>query len=122
MVQERTALRKAYYTLGNYYFPTFRLPSEAEWEYACRAGSTTPFSTGENLTTGQANYNGNHPYKNYPKGNYAGNTTPAGSYTPNAWGLYDMHGTVWEWCMDWYGVFYMMFFSIAFICTIYDFI
>jgi len=81
----------------------FRLPTEAEWEYACRAGTTTPFNTGENLTTEQANYNGNYPYRNNPKGKYLEKTTPVGSYPPNAWGLYDMHGNVWEWCMDWYG-------------------
>ncbi len=80
-----------------------RLPTESEWEYACRAGTTTPFSTGDNLTTDQANYNGDYPYKNYPKGKYLGKTTPVGSYPPNAWGLYDMHGNVYEWCSDWYG-------------------
>jgi formylglycine-generating enzyme required for sulfatase activity len=80
-----------------------RLPTEAEWEYACRAGTTTPFHTGDNLTTDQANYDGNYPYKNYPKGKYIGKTTQVGSYPPNAWGLYDMHGNVWEWCSDWYG-------------------
>ena len=81
----------------------FRLPTEAEWEYACRAGTTTPFNTGANLTTAQANYDGNYPYQNYPKGKYLGTTTPVGSYPPNGWGLYDMHGNVWEWCLDWYG-------------------
>jgi len=81
---------------------TFRLPTEAEWEYACRAGTTTTFNTGANLTTDQANYNGNYPYQNYPKGKYIGKTTPVGSYPPNGWGLYDMHGNVWEWCQDWY--------------------
>lgn len=80
-----------------------RLPSEAEWEYACRAGTTTPFNTGNNLTTGQANYNGNYPYNNNAKGIYRGQTMAVGSYAPNAWGLYDMHGNVWEWCSDWYG-------------------
>ena len=79
------------------------LPTEAEWEYACRAGTTTPFNTGENLTTDQANYNGNYPYKDNSKGNYLQRTTPVGSYPPNNWGLYDMHGNVWEWCNDWYG-------------------
>jgi formylglycine-generating enzyme required for sulfatase activity len=80
-----------------------RLPTEAEWEYACRAGTTTPFHTGDNLTTAQANYNGNYPYKNFPKGEYLGKTNAVGSYPPNAWGLYDMHGNAWEWCQDWYG-------------------
>jgi len=81
----------------------FRLPTEAEWEYACRAGTTTPFNTGKNLTTEQANYNGNYPYRNKPKRKYLEKTTRVGSYPPNEWGLYDMHGNVWEWCMDWYG-------------------
>ncbi|MBN2440327.1 MAG: formylglycine-generating enzyme family protein [Spirochaetales bacterium] len=82
---------------------TFRLPTEAEWEYICRAGTTTPFNTGENLTTDQANYDGNYPYNNNPKGKSIGKTAPVGSYPPNAWGLYDMHGNVWEWCSDWFG-------------------
>jgi len=80
-----------------------RLPTEAEWEYACRAGITTPFNTGSNLTTAQANYDGHYPYKNNAKGIYRGKTMPVGSFAPNAWGLYDMHGNVWEWCSDWYG-------------------
>ncbi|MCG3155646.1 MAG: Hercynine oxygenase [bacterium] len=79
-----------------------RLPTEAEWEYACRAGTATPFNTGENLATAQANYDGNYPYKDFPKGKYLKKTTPVGSYPPNAWGLCDMHGNVWEWCLDWY--------------------
>lgn len=79
-----------------------RLPTEAEWEYACRAGTTTPFSTGNNLTTDQANYNGNFPYNNNPKGENRGKTFPVGSFAPNAFGLFDMHGNVWEWCSDWY--------------------
>jgi formylglycine-generating enzyme required for sulfatase activity len=81
----------------------YRLPTEAEWEYACRAGTTTAFSTGNNITTNQANYNGNEPYNNNAKGTYRGKTTAVGSFAPNAWGLYDMHGNVWEWCWDWYG-------------------
>jgi formylglycine-generating enzyme required for sulfatase activity len=80
-----------------------RLPTEAEWEYACRAGTTTPFSTGNNLTTKQANYNGDKsPYNNNRKGKYRGETMPVGSFAPNAWGLYDMHGNVNEWCSDWF--------------------
>jgi len=79
-----------------------RLPTEAEWEYACRAGTTTPFNTGTNLTTSQANYNGNYPYNENAKGEYREKTLPVGSFSPNAWGLYDMHGNVWEWCSDYY--------------------
>ena len=84
---------------------TFRLPTEAEWEYACRARSSTPFNTGYNLTTAQANYYGNYPYNNNQKGIYKENTVPVNSFAPNAWGLYNMHGNVWEWCSDWYGVY-----------------
>ncbi|NTW63338.1 MAG: formylglycine-generating enzyme family protein [Chlorobiaceae bacterium] len=81
---------------------TYRLPTEAEWEYACRAGTTTPFNTGGNLTTEQANYNGNYPYNNNRKGQYREKTVAVDSYAPNDWGLYNMHGNVWEWCSDWY--------------------
>ena len=82
-----------------------RLPTEAEWEYACRAGTTAPFSSGNNLTTAQANYDGNYPYNNNEKGECRGKTLPVGSFAPNAWGLYDMHGNVWEWCSDGYGAY-----------------
>jgi formylglycine-generating enzyme required for sulfatase activity len=81
----------------------FRLPTEAEWEYACRAGTTTPFSTGRNLTTAQANYNGRFPYPTFAPGQYRGHPTAVESFAPNAWGLYDMHGNVWEWTSDGYG-------------------
>jgi len=79
-----------------------RLPTEAEWEYACRAGTVMPFNTGENLTTEQANYNGDYPYENYSGGRYLEKTTLVGSYPPNAWGVYDMHGNVYEWSQDWH--------------------
>jgi len=81
----------------------YRLPTEAQWEYACRAGTTTPFSTGNNITTSQANYNGNWPYNNNARGIYREKTTNVGSFAPNAWGLYDMYGNVYEWCWDRYG-------------------
>jgi formylglycine-generating enzyme required for sulfatase activity/uncharacterized caspase-like protein len=78
----------------------YRLPSEAEWEYACRAGTTTPFHFGETITTDLANYNGTYTYASEPKGKYLERTTDVGSFPPNAFGLYDMHGNVWEWCQD----------------------
>ena len=78
----------------------YRLPSEAEWEYACRAGTTTPFHVGETITTDLANYNGNDAYEDGPKGVYRKKTTNVGSFPANGFGLYDMHGNVWEWCLD----------------------
>jgi formylglycine-generating enzyme required for sulfatase activity len=78
----------------------YTLPSEAQWEYACRAGTTTPFAFGETLTSELANYNGNYTYANGPKGEYREQTTPVGMFPANAWGLHDMHGNVWEWCLD----------------------
>jgi eukaryotic-like serine/threonine-protein kinase len=78
----------------------YRLPSEAQWEYACRAGTETPFHFGETITTDLANYDGNYTYANAPKGKYRQETVDVGSYPPNAFGLYEMHGNVWEWCAD----------------------
>ncbi|GCA92694.1 SUMF1/EgtB/PvdO family nonheme iron enzyme [Microcystis aeruginosa] len=78
----------------------YRLPSEAEWEYACRAGTTTPFYFGETITGELANYDAGYTYADEPKGEYREETTPVGQFPPNAFGLYDMHGNVWEWCAD----------------------
>jgi formylglycine-generating enzyme required for sulfatase activity len=92
----------------------YRLPTEAEWEYACRAETITPFNTGNNITVQQADYYGTYPYnieQNYfsqnkldvRPGEYRERTVSVGSFAANKWGLYNMHGNVWEWCWDWYG-------------------
>jgi formylglycine-generating enzyme required for sulfatase activity len=79
---------------------SYRLPSEAEWEYACRAGTSTPFSYGETLTSQVANYGSEYAYAAEPVGEYRQSTTPVGQFSPNGFGLSDMHGNVWEWCAD----------------------
>jgi formylglycine-generating enzyme required for sulfatase activity len=79
----------------------YRLPTEAEWENACRAGTQTPFSTGNNITTKQANYDG-FPYNNNEQGVFRNRIVKAKNFAPNAWGLYKMHGNVWEWVWDLY--------------------
>ena len=82
----------------------YRLPSEAEWEYGCRAGTTTAFHTGETITTNLANYDGDYTYAEEGKGVYRQVTVEVGTFPPNAFGLYEMHGNVWEWCEDgWHG-------------------
>ncbi len=79
------------------------LPTEAQWEYACRAGTITPFFFGDNISTDQVNYDGNHPYADGEKGEYREETVDVKDLPCNDWGLYQMHGNVWEWCSDWFG-------------------
>ena len=81
----------------------FGIPTESQWEYACRAGTNTPFHFGSELNGRQANCHGTRPYGTDSEGPYLEKTTMVGKYQANAWGLYDMHGNVWEWCSDWYG-------------------
>jgi eukaryotic-like serine/threonine-protein kinase len=78
----------------------YQLPSETQWEYACRAGTTTPFSFGETITVDVANFNGEHTFKDEPRGFYFHSTSAGGKFPPNAFGLHDMHGNLWEWCAD----------------------
>ena len=78
----------------------YKLPSEAQWEYACRAGTMTPFYFGQSITPNLVNYDGNYSYAAAQKGEYRQQTTDVGTFPPNAFGLYDMHGNVWEWCED----------------------
>jgi eukaryotic-like serine/threonine-protein kinase len=79
---------------------TYRLPSEAEWQYACRAGTITSYAFGETINPLVANYDGNGPYGGAAMGEYREKTTSVGSFPPNLFGLYDMHGNLWEWCLD----------------------
>lgn len=86
--------------LSQYTGRHYTLPSEAQWEYACRAGTTTPFNFGETINPELANYDATDAYGDSPEGTYREKTTDVGSFLANAWGLHDMHGNVWEWCLD----------------------
>jgi formylglycine-generating enzyme required for sulfatase activity len=81
----------------------YRLPSEAEWEYACRAGTATPFAFGDGLASTRANFDGHYPAGDAGQGAFLQRTSEVGAYPANAWGFHDLHGNVWEWCADWYG-------------------
>jgi len=80
-----------------------RLPTEAEWEYACRAGTESPFAFGDTITPEQVNYDGHYSHAGAPEGLYRDRTVPVKALPSNGWGLYQMHGNVWEWCADWFG-------------------
>lgn len=80
----------------------YSLPTEAQWEYACRAGTETVFAYGDSLSSQQANFYGPSPYGGVEKGEYREKTVAVGSFPANAWGIHDMHGNVYEWCLDWY--------------------
>lgn len=80
-----------------------QLPTEAQWEYACRAGMETPFLFGETITVEQVNYDDDYPYQGCEKGKYRKETVDVKTLPANQWGLYEMHGNIWEWCSDWYG-------------------
>ena len=84
---------------------TVGLPSEAEWEHACRAGTTTEFHFGDIITPDLANYDGNGTWNGSPKGKFREETTNVGAFPANPWGLFDMHGNVWEWCQGRYGAY-----------------
>jgi len=83
----------------------YRLPTEAEWEFCCRAGTTTVFSFGDSISADQANFNGDEIYGKGKPGLRRKKTTPVGSFAANAWGLFDMHGNVWQWCQDFDGAY-----------------
>jgi len=80
----------------------YSLPTEAQWEYACRAGTSSATAFGDSLSSRDANFKRGFSFGSAAKGSYLKRTTTVGSYPPNAWGFYDMHGNVWEWCHDWY--------------------
>jgi formylglycine-generating enzyme required for sulfatase activity len=102
-LSKREGLTTAYIRDGDYIIWNrqangYRLPTDIEWEYACRAGTVTPFHTGNNITTNQANFDGRFPYSGNARMEYRQRTTPVGTFAANPWGVYDMHGNVWEWC------------------------
>jgi formylglycine-generating enzyme required for sulfatase activity len=84
---------------------SYALPTESEWEYACRAGTTTVFAFGNSLSSTQANFDGTQPYGGGVAGTKYGSTKDVGSYAANPWGFFDMHGNVYEWVADWYGAY-----------------